>query len=72
VEAVTVSPKFQVVIPKHIRESLKLRPGDKLSMVHMGNAVQLMRVPTFDEARGFLKGAISTDFTRERSTKKHA
>ena len=41
-QTVTVSPKFQVVIPKEIRESLKLIPGQKVQAILYGDRIELM------------------------------
>ncbi len=50
---VTVSPKFQVVIPKEIRRSLDLRPGQKLQVVQIGSQVTLVSVKDIKELYGF-------------------
>ena len=53
---VTVSPKYQVVIPKEIRESMKIEPGQKVHMmVHRGHIV-LVPLRPMREMRGLLKG----------------
>ena len=41
-EEVTVSPKYQIVIPKKVRESLKIRPGQKLNMVAEERSIVLL------------------------------
>lgn len=61
---VTVSPKFQVVIPKSIRSSLKLRPGQKMKVVEYDGRIELIPDKNVEELKGFLKG-INTDFIRE-------
>ena len=61
---VTISPKFQVVIPKKIRESLKLEPGQKVQAIEYDNRVELIPVRPITEMRGFLKG-IDTTVERE-------
>ncbi len=61
---VTISPKFQVVIPKQIRESLKLEPGQKVQAIEYDNRVELIPVRPVTEMRGFLKG-IDTTVERE-------
>jgi len=53
---VTISPKYQIVIPKEIRQKLKLKPGQKLQIIRVGNRLELITVKTVKEARGFLKG----------------
>ena len=61
---VTVSPKYQVVIPKIIRESLHLRPGQKVQVVEYEGRIELIPERDIAELRGFLKG-INTEFDRE-------
>lgn len=63
-QMVTVSPKYQVVIPKKIRVSLQLRPGQKMQVVEYDGRVELIPEKDIKELRGFLKG-INTDFKRE-------
>ncbi len=53
---VTVSPKFQVVIPREIREALGWEPGQKLQALQYQNRVELISVRPLREMRGFLKG----------------
>jgi AbrB family looped-hinge helix DNA binding protein len=55
-ETVTISPKFQVVIPKLIREQLKLRPGQKVRAFVYQNRIELVPVRPLKKLRGFLKG----------------
>jgi len=64
VETVTISPKYQIVIPKAIRESLNLRPGQKIQTVQYGNRIELIPVVPIEEMRGFLRG-LDTDVFRE-------
>jgi AbrB family looped-hinge helix DNA binding protein len=59
-ETVTVSPKFQVVIPKEIRESLKLAPGQKIQALLYDNRIELIPVRPVKKMRGFLKGIDTT------------
>ncbi len=61
---VTVSPKFQVVIPKQVREILQLKPGQKMSVVEYGGRIELIPDREISELKGFLKG-ININFTRE-------
>jgi AbrB family looped-hinge helix DNA binding protein len=54
---VTVSPKYQVVIPKEVRDALKLRPGDKLEIFAYGDRIAFIPIKrTMKQMRGFLKG----------------
>jgi AbrB family looped-hinge helix DNA binding protein len=55
-ETVTISSKFQIVIPRSIRESLGLRPGQKFQAIQYGNRIELVPVRPIREMRGFLKG----------------
>mgnify|MGYP000417833057 CR=1 FL=1 len=63
-ETVTVSPKFQVVIPKQLRESLKLTPGQKIQVLLYEDRIELIPVRPIKKMRGFLKG-IDTTVPRE-------
>lgn len=63
-ETVTISPKFQVVIPQRIRESLGLRSGEKVRMISFQGRVEIIPVRKMQQMRGYLKG-INTDFERE-------
>ena len=62
--AVTVSPKFQVVIPKEIRKRFGLLPGQKIQLVVYGDRIELIPVMPAKRMRGFLKG-IDTRVPRE-------
>lgn len=55
-ETVTISPKFQVVIPKRIRDTLKLSPGQKVQAIAYDNRIELIPVRSIKKMRGFLKG----------------
>ena len=61
---VKISPKFQVVIPKEIREKLDLRPGQKLQIMEFGDRIEFLLLKDIKEARGLLKG-IDTNIERE-------
>lgn len=62
--AVTVSPKFQVVIPKEIREAMKIKSGQKIQMITYGDRIELIPIKPMKEMRGFLKG-IDTEVARD-------
>jgi len=62
---VKVSPKFQVVIPKEIRESLHVLPGQRMQVVQYENRIELIPERDVSELEGFLQG-INTDFKREK------
>ncbi len=55
-ETVTLSPKFQVVIPLAIREALHLRAGEKLNVMRYGDRVEFIPVQPVQKMRGFLRG----------------
>ncbi|HOE16670.1 MAG TPA: AbrB/MazE/SpoVT family DNA-binding domain-containing protein [Syntrophorhabdaceae bacterium] len=63
-EAVKISPKFQVVIPKKLRDALQLSPGQKIQMVVFGNRIEMIPLRQISEMKGFLKG-IKTTVERE-------
>jgi AbrB family looped-hinge helix DNA binding protein len=62
--AVTLSPKFQIVIPREVRERLELKPGQRIELIVAGGTVHLIPVRPVQELRGFLRG-IDTDVPRE-------
>ncbi len=61
---VTVSPKFQMVIPKDIRESLDINPGEKFEVIQYEDRIEYIPVKSIKKMRGFLKG-IDTNIERE-------
>ncbi len=62
----TVSSKYQVVIPKEIRERMRLEPGQKLSVITKGGIIYLVPVLDLDELRGIAAGA-DTSNLREKT-----
>ena len=62
--AVTVSPKYQVVIPKEVREKLGLSPGQRIQVVVYGDRIVLIPVRPTKQMRGFLPG-LDTRVERE-------
>lgn len=63
-ETVTLSPKYQIVIPRSIRNALKLKPGEKIQAIRYGQRVELIPARSIKKARGSLKG-IDTIIERE-------
>lgn len=57
---VTISPKYQVVIPQAIRKSLKLQPGQKVEAILYDNRIELIPLKPISEMRGFLSGLDTT------------
>jgi len=64
-ETVTISPKYQIVIPKEIREALGIRPGEKVHVLQYENRIEYIPVKEMKKMRGFLKG-IDTTVKREK------
>ena len=62
---VTVSPKFQVVIPRAIRQALGLEPGQKVQALQYLDRIEFIPVRPLKTMRGFLKG-IETSVPRDR------
>lgn len=55
-QTVTISPKYQVVIPKELRDALHLLPGEKLQVFRYQNRLEFVPVKNIKKMRGFLKG----------------
>lgn len=64
-DTVTISPKFQVVIPRAIREALGLTPGQQVKAIQYQDRIELIPVRPIKSMRGFLKG-IDTAVPRDR------
>jgi AbrB family looped-hinge helix DNA binding protein len=62
---VTVSPKFQVVIPKKVRERIGIEVGQKMHIFELDNTVLLVPHVPIESLRGFLKGLDILPFERE-------
>jgi AbrB family looped-hinge helix DNA binding protein len=65
-ETATLSSKFQIMIPKHVRERLRLRPGQKFTVVEKGDSVVLVPLGGIEDLRGALVNADVTGL-RDRS-----
>lgn len=63
-EKVTISPKYQVVIPRSVRERLNLRPGQQVQVIPYDNRIEFIPLRSPRELRGALRG-MSTDLERE-------
>jgi AbrB family looped-hinge helix DNA binding protein len=64
-KTVTVSPKYQVVIPKEIRGPLHIMPGEKMQVMQYENRLELIPVKNIKDLRGFVKG-INTTVKRDK------
>lgn len=58
-DTVTISEKYQMVIPPAIREKWGIKPGQKVRLIVSGNVLEVVPVRNIQEARGFLKGMSS-------------
>ena len=63
--AVTVSPKYQVVIPKEVRESMGIFSGQKIQVLTYQNRIELIPLKPMKKLKGFLKG-IDTEVSRDK------
>ena len=63
--AVTVSPKYQVVIPKEVRESMGIFSGQKIQVLTYQNRIELIPIKPMKKLKGFLKG-IDTEVCRDK------
>jgi AbrB family looped-hinge helix DNA binding protein len=63
-DTITTSSKYQIVIPRTIREKWNIKPGQKVRLIVFGNRLEVVPVRDIREARGFLKG-MNSDINRE-------
>ena len=63
-EKVTISPKYQVVIPHRIRQAMQLFPGQKVQVIMYDNRIELVPEKNIKYMRGFLRG-INSEFSRD-------
>jgi AbrB family looped-hinge helix DNA binding protein len=64
-ETVRVSTKYQVVIPKAVREAAGIRPGQEVAVLRYGGRIELIPLRPVGEMRGFLRG-LDTTIEREK------
>jgi AbrB family looped-hinge helix DNA binding protein len=64
-EAVTISSKYQVVIPREVRKQFNLKPGQKLMFIPYNGTLRVVLVPPIKKARGMLKGMNTEDIREE-------
>ena len=63
-QTITISPKFQVVIPQRVRESMGLRSGEKAHVISFRNRIEIIPLRDVKKLRGYLSG-IDTSFGRD-------
>jgi AbrB family looped-hinge helix DNA binding protein len=62
----TISPKFQIVIPKEVREKLRLSPRQRLQIVEKGGVITLVPEMPIKSLKGLLKGMSKTDIREKK------
>ena len=62
----TISPKFQIVIPKEVREKLHLSPKQRLQVVEKGGVITLVPEVPLKNLKGSLKGMSNTDIREKK------
>lgn len=65
----TISSKFQICVPKKIREQLHIKPGQQFVFIAKGNCLELVPKRDITDLRGILAGA-NTKNTRDRNDRK--
>ena len=63
----TLSSKFQISIPKDVREAMKLKPGQRMAFLRIGSTLKLVPVPNIEDLFGIAQGADTNNY-RDRST----
>jgi AbrB family looped-hinge helix DNA binding protein len=64
IDTVTISPKFQIVIPQRVREAMELRSGEKAHVIAYRNRIEIIPVRDVRKLRGYLKG-LNSSFVRD-------
>jgi AbrB family looped-hinge helix DNA binding protein len=64
---VTVSPKYQIVIPKEVREKFKIKPGEKLIILNSEKGLVVLPDRSIVEMEGFIKGPMDTSDLRDET-----
>ena len=63
---VTISPKFQIVIPREIRQRLRLRPGQQMTLLERDGIITAIPDMPLEEFRGILKGMSRTELREKQ------
>lgn len=64
----TISSKYQIVIPRAVREQFQLKPGQKLMLVPYQKSIRLVIVPPVEEALGIFRGLSSAEIREENDS----
>jgi AbrB family looped-hinge helix DNA binding protein len=64
-ETVKLSPKYQVVIPRSVRDFFKMHPGEMVHVLRYQDRIELIPEKSIKSMRGFAKG-IDTTMAREK------
>lgn len=62
-----LSPKYQIVIPKEIRKSMNLKPGQRLHLTEVDGRIEVRPILTPEQLIGFLKDKTHLEFEREKT-----
>lgn len=62
-----LSPKYQIVIPKEIRKSMNLQPGQRLQLIEKEGKIEVRPILTPDQLIGFLKDKAHIPFERDKT-----
>ena len=65
----TLSSKYQISIPKDVREALHLKPGQRIAFLRVGSTLKLVPVPDIEDLFGIAKGADTGNY-RDRNTQR--
>ena len=68
VATATLSSKYQISIPKEVREAMHFKPGQQLAFLRVGKSLRLVRVRKMEDFFGMVKGG--EEFVRDRSTRR--
>ena len=68
VATATLSSKYQISIPKEVREAMDFKPGQQLAFLRVGKSLRLVRVRKIEDFFGTVKGG--EEFVRDRSTRR--
>jgi len=63
-QTVKISPKYQVVIPKDVRNAMNLKPGQQIQILQYQDRIEMIPQKDISDMRGFLNG-INTEINRE-------